>query len=131
MSSVATEMGLLETRRGQGATAQGKNRRQDVNTWAIPGLALLLLAVLAWFNYILWWDQERGWHEVHNLSLQLQEQQSQNQRLSERNTTLRTEIDALKGDFQAIEEQARENLGMIHQGETFFHVLPKDADKNQ
>ncbi|MDH5302174.1 MAG: cell division protein FtsB [Gammaproteobacteria bacterium] len=52
------------------------------------------------------------------------EQQSQeNEVLAERNRALAAEVDDLKEGKAAIEERARAELGMIHQGETFYQVI--------
>jgi cell division protein FtsB len=53
----------------------------------------------------------------------VQAQRSENARLKERNSALEAEVKSLKEGFDAIEERARVELGMIRKGETFFHIL--------
>ena len=37
-----------------------------------------------------------------------------------------SEIDDLKDGFEAVEERARNELGLIKEGETFFRIVPKE-----
>ena len=42
------------------------------------------------------------------------------------NEILRKEILALRTNPQVLEEKARENLGLIKPGETFYRIIPKE-----
>jgi hypothetical protein len=44
-----------------------------------------------------------------------------------RNMVLKEEIEDLKSGLEAIEELARNDLGFIKPGETFYRVLPRDS----
>jgi cell division protein FtsB len=55
-------------------------------------------------------------------------QQSNNNKLKQRNKLLYADTDDLKSGTEAIEERARHELGMIKEGETFFRVIPSDSD---
>jgi len=55
---------------------------------------------------------------------QVQEQKEANARLSRRNGALDAEVRDLKQGFEAIEERARYELGLIKQDEIFFQVVP-------
>jgi len=85
---------------------------------------IILLAVLfVILQYKLW--IEKGsvvtmWHLEKQVSLQ----QQQNQKLQERNKILEAQVVDLKTGHQAVEELARNELGMIRQGEVFYQVLP-------
>jgi cell division protein FtsB len=46
-----------------------------------------------------------------------------------RNATLDAEVRDLKQGYEAIEERARSELGMIRQDEIFFHVLEDSGKK--
>ncbi|WP_371372970.1 cell division protein FtsB [Thalassotalea aquiviva] len=76
--------------------------------------------------------QHRIWFGKHNVSdyLTLKEnvarQQVQNEKLQQRNKLIYADIDDLKNGMQAIEERARNELGMIKEGETFIRVVPKE-----
>ena len=50
-------------------------------------------------------------------------QVEENAQLNERNQTLAAEVDDLKQGYEAIEERARHELGMIKEGETFYQVV--------
>ena len=47
-----------------------------------------------------------------------------NQQLVKRNQLLAADVNDLKTGMEAIEERARNELGMIRQGETFFRIIP-------
>ena len=63
--------------------------------------------------------------KVIHLSDSIAQQNEVNQRLYERNDVLAAEVEDLKSGYDAIEERARMELGMIRQGETFFQVIEK------
>lgn len=66
--------------------------------------------------------------KVIHLSDSIAQQNGVNQRLYERNDVLAAEVEDLKSGYDAIEERARMELGMIRQGETFFQVIEKPSD---
>ena len=57
----------------------------------------------------------------------------ENQQLRERNQALEAEVQDLKQGLGAIEERAREELGMIKEGETFYQIIeePVATDEQQ
>ena len=59
-------------------------------------------------------------------------QQALNDKLRQRNKVLYADTDDLKLGLEAIEERARNELGMIRESETFFRIIPQSAnDDNQ
>ena len=48
-----------------------------------------------------------------------------NNELMGRNHVLKQEISDMKSGFEAIEKEAREELGMVKRGETFFRVIER------
>ena len=84
-------------------------------------LAFVLVILIAFVQYSLWYGKG-GWLEVFNLKKQLQDQHRLNQKLQNQNTILEAEIIDLKQGFDAIEELARNELGMIRKDEVFFQV---------
>lgn len=70
--------------------------------------------------------------ELRRLQKELAEQHAINERLEARNHALEAEVEDLKKGLGAVEELAREDLGMIKEGETFFQIVepasPPDAD---
>ncbi len=82
--------------------------------------ALAILFVLLQFK--LWFGDgsiKDGWR----LKGAIAAQSSENSQLKERNQTLAAEVDDLKQGLEAIEERARNELGMIKKGETFYQVV--------
>ena len=86
-------------------------------------LALALAAFILLLQYPLWLGKG-GWLRVWSLDQQLQEQKQANARLRHRNGALDAEVRDLKQGFEAIEERARYELGLIKQDEIFFQVVP-------
>lgn len=85
--------------------------------WMIVTLLLLFCAL----QYHLWVG-EGSLAEEARLTRALEKQQVENDRLRQRNKVLAVEVDALKQDPDALEERARQDLGMIRRGETFYLV---------
>ena len=88
-------------------------------------LALLLLLLLA-LQYKLWLG-EGGFRDLRRLQQKVTEQAQENARLEQRNRQLEAEVDDLRQGYDAIEERARSELGMIRDGEDFYQVVPEQA----
>jgi len=90
-------------------------------------LAVTLAAFVLLLQYPLWLGKG-GWLRVWSLERQVQEQKEENSRLRQRNGALDAEARDLKQGFDAIEERARYELGLIKQDEIFFQVVtPRPA----
>ncbi len=89
-------------------------------------LLVILLVFLAGLQFRLWVGEGSLAHRAE-LNRQLEEQESENRALRERNALIATDVESLKTNLSAIEEKARADLGMIKRGETFYLVI----DKNQ
>ena len=87
-------------------------------------LAAALFAALLLLQYRLWLSSD-GVREVWRLRAAVAEQQTENARLSERNRQLGAEVHDLKQGYEALEERARSDLGMVAGNETFFQVVPQ------
>jgi cell division protein FtsB len=87
--------------------------------------AWVLISIIALLQYPLWFGKG-GWLKVWDLDRRLTAQQQTNEVLRERNRQLEAEVVDLKQGFEAIEERARYELGMIKQGELFFQTLDTD-----
>lgn len=76
------------------------------------------------------WTGIGGQTDVQQLQQQVLEQQHTNSGLQQRNAALAAEVKDLKSGEAAIEERARNELGMIKPGETFYRVVdhPAPAD---
>lgn len=84
----------------------------------IAALVLLLLVL----QYQLWVG-DGGLPEVWKLEQELQKQQQENETLRERNLALEAEVLDLKKGLEAVEERARDDLGMIKQDEIFYQII--------
>ena len=84
-----------------------------------------LLVLLIILQLTLWFG-EGGLAEVRQLRQQIEKQQAENARLSERNAALVAEVKDFKQALGAIEERARNELGMIKKDETFFQIIESD-----
>ena len=83
---------------------------------------LLLLVLLGWLQYRLWFGSG-GQREVTQLDAQVWQQARDNAGLQQRNDALAAEVEDLKSGEAAVEERARNELGMIKPGETFYRVI--------
>jgi cell division protein FtsB len=91
--------------------------------WLIPILLILFIGL----QYRLWIG-EGSLADVARLDRDIQQQQVENDRLQERNRVLMLEVQALKSGLDSVEERAREDMGMIKPGETFFMVVEPEQD---
>ena len=64
---------------------------------------------------------------VHEFENELIKFEASNETLKKENEKLRFEIKALKTDPLAIETLAREKLGMVHEGETIYQIVPQNS----
>ena len=86
--------------------------------WLMGGLLGLLLLL----QYRLWFA-EGGLAEANRLASQLEEAEAENATLSDRNATLTRELMALQNANDAVEKNARENLGLIKEGEVYYQFI--------
>jgi cell division protein FtsB len=85
-------------------------------------LVILLLILLVYLQYKLWVG-DGGLRDAWNLHHEVEAQRQENVLLQERNEALNADVLDLKRGLDAIEEHAREDLGMIKEGETFYQVV--------
>lgn len=85
-------------------------------------LRFLLVILIIAMQYPLWLGKG-GWLKVWEMNRQIAAQEETNRKLQARNAILDAEVRDLKQGVEAIEERARNELGMIKEDETFFHVL--------
>ncbi len=64
-----------------------------------------------------------NWRQVESLRAQVLAQKIENEALLKRNRALAAEVKDLKSGVDAIEERARNEMGMIKSGETFYRVI--------
>lgn len=93
-------------------------------------LIAVLIALLLFLNLVLWKFDDRGVHRMRALEAAIDAQKAENAALEERNNALEAEVKSLKEGLDAIEERARDGMGMIRRGETFYYLL-EDAPSPQ
>ncbi|MBK7415642.1 MAG: cell division protein FtsB [Dechloromonas sp.] len=91
-------------------------------------LTVGLLAVIGLLQYPLWVGKG-GWLKVWDYDRQLQQQKEVTRKLEIRNAGLDAEVRDLKQGYDAIEERARFELGMIRQDESFVQIPEKVPGK--
>jgi cell division protein FtsB len=84
-------------------------------------LGFILFALIVLLQYPLWLGKG-SWHKVWEIDQQLISQHETNQKHHIRNAALDAEVKDLKQGSDAIEEHARNELGMIKQDEIFFQI---------
>lgn len=97
-------------------------RPADVRLFS-TGLFLLLSLLL----YALIWGKN-GVLDYMDVSAQIAVQQQVNLDLAQRNQEMFAEIDDLHQGLDAIEERARNQLGMVKEGETFYRIVTQSDD---
>jgi cell division protein FtsB len=90
----------------------------------------LLIVLLVLLQYKLWVG-DGSLAEVWDLYQQVDTQKQENQQLRERNQALEAEVQDLKQGLQAIEERAREELGMIKDEETFYQIIETPTARDE
>ena len=88
----------------------------------MKNLLLLLIVLLVYLQYQLWFGggSLQNYRELHQ---EVEMQRQENLELRERNAALLAEVADLQQGLDAIEEHAREDLGMVKDGETFYQVV--------
>lgn len=85
-------------------------------------LILFLLAILFFLQYRLWFESG-GLRDKWQLRNALITLNSENEKLKKSNEELLFQIKRLQNSRQAIESRARDELGMIKKGETYYQIV--------
>jgi cell division protein FtsB len=91
----------------------------------IRTLILLLIVMLVVLQYRLWVG-EGSLAELYLLKEDIELQRAELQQMRRRNQALQAEVNDLKKGLEAIEERARNDLGMIREGEIFYQIIESD-----
>lgn len=84
-------------------------------------IAIIILLIIH-FQYRIWIG-DGSLAQIDAYQLRLDDLKKQAEEKRERNEALYAEVLDLRKGQEAIEERARDELGMIKEDETFFHVL--------
>jgi len=91
-------------------------------------MRLLLITFIFLFSLLQYhlWFGKNGLQDHRELVKEVDHALASNAELRTRNQVMFSEIDNLKTGTDAIEERARNELGLIKKGETFFRIIPKE-----
>jgi len=95
--------------------------------WQDKWVTVVLIVLLGLLQYRLWFGKN-SLPDYLALKQEVQQQSLQNDNLAQRNNLLKADISDLKIGLESIEERARNELGLIKQGETFYRILPADNE---
>ena len=84
----------------------------------------VLVALLVLLQYPLWFGKG-GLLRVREMERQVAAQREVNQSLETRNASQEAEVRDLKSGYEAIEERARYELGLVKEGEVFVQTPQK------
>ncbi len=84
----------------------------------------VLVALLVLLQYPLWFGKG-GLLRVREMERQVAAQREVNQSLETRNASQEAEVRDLKSGYEAIEERARYELGLVKDGEVFVQTPQK------
>lgn len=89
-------------------------------------LSFVLMALIALMQYPLWLGKG-GWLKVWDNARQVEQQKEVTRQLEIRNAGLDAEVRDLKQGYEAIEERARYELGMVKSDEVFIQIPEKSS----
>lgn len=87
-------------------------------------LILVLILALVGLQYKLWLG-DGGIYQWIDLEKKLAAQESENEKLTVRNRAIEADIVELQSGDQALEEQARFELGMVKTDEIYYQFVDK------
>ena len=94
--------------------------------WQDKWIPIVLIVLLGLLQYRLWFGKN-SIPDYLNREQEVKAQIQQNANLAQRNALLKADINDLKVGLEAIEERARNELGLIKRGETFYRILPSET----
>tara|TARA_B100001996_G_scaffold305719_1_gene246861 strand:+ start:769 stop:1047 length:279 start_codon:yes stop_codon:yes gene_type:complete len=90
----------------------------------VSKLTFIFFLLILLIQYPLWFA-EGGFKSILEKNNQIKKQQKINADLKKQNDALIAEVNDLKKGTKAIEERARDELGMIKKDEIFFQIINK------
>jgi cell division protein FtsB len=84
--------------------------------------AIAVAGLVVWLQWELWTGRG-GIPDVDRLEQRVAAQRAENAALRARNRALAADVEDLKTGREAIEERAREELGMVRDDEVFYQVV--------
>ena len=93
----------------------------------MPWITTFLLSLILLLQYPLWLGKG-SWPHLQKVEHEFQIQKQKNAELKVRNTAMEAEIQDLKRGYDAIEERARSELGMVKPKEILYEYLTPPSD---
>lgn len=94
------------------------------------GLNIGLILLLLGLQYPLWLG-DGSFRTIWKQRVFLAQERKTQESLKVRNLSLEAEVQDLKGGLEALEERARQELGLIKPGETFYQWVDNATDLAQ
>ncbi len=88
--------------------------------------AIALIGLLITLQYAVWFSKN-GELDLSVTQRDITIQEEVNEKLRQRNQEMFAEIDDLRQGLDAIEERARNELGLIKDDETFFRIIGEES----
>lgn len=92
----------------------------------LQGLLILIILGLQ----VRLWTGPGSLAEIARQNESITAQEAENSELETRNGELLHEVEDLKAGTDAVEEMAREDLGLIREGETFYMIVEPETKDN-
>ncbi len=83
---------------------------------------MILLLLLLFLQYRLWFESG-GVIDMLHLKKSVAQQTQENDKIKKRNQLLAEQVQRLQKNPAAVEAHARQDLGMVKKGETFYQVV--------
>jgi cell division protein FtsB len=93
-------------------------------------LIAVLFIILLGLQYRLWIG-EGSFADINRLDDEVENQTQENTELMARNANLINEVQELQAGMDAVEEHARNELGLIQEGETFFLIVEDEGQSGR
>ncbi len=90
----------------------------------VKTILYILAGILIGLQYPLWLG-DGGVLALWKLKREISAQKLENAGLKERNLALEAEVRDLKEGYEALEERARAELGMVRRGETLYQIIER------
>ncbi|MDD5276852.1 MAG: septum formation initiator family protein [Methylovulum sp.] len=88
-------------------------------------IVIFIILFTAHLQYRLWYGSDGSIPQIKAYESRLEELKKQVEEKKQRNAALYAEVEDIRQGQDALEERARDELGMIREGETFFQVIEK------
>lgn len=98
-------------------------RVMKFTTKPVLKIVLSILSLILIFLQLRLWIGEGSVATIHHLETEIDIQSTKNSTLVHRNEALLQDVNDLKNGLDSLEERARDELGLIKEGETFYLIV--------